>query len=135
MTDKALPVPNDMTALFWEAARREELAIQRCEECGYFNHPPRPACDACMSESLAFVPVSGCGTIWSRTVLHAPNVPGWEDEIPFVNVAVELDEQPGLLMITNWLDATEAEVGRPVEVFFQRINDEITLPQFRPRAR
>jgi uncharacterized OB-fold protein len=36
-------------------------------------------------------------------------------------------------MAGNLLDAeyTEAKVGRRVEVVFQRLNDEVTLPQFR----
>lgn len=130
---KPLPVPNELTAPFWAASRENRLVIQKCHACGYYNHPPKPACDSCMSEDLAFVPVSGKGVIWSRTVMYTPNVPGFEDEVPYLNVAVELDEQPDLLMITNLLDASveDAEVGRRVEVDFQKVNDDITLPQFR----
>ena len=38
-----------------------------------------------------------------------------------------------MVAMTNLLDAayTEAKVGRRVEVTFQRLNDDITLPQFR----
>ena len=48
-------------------------------------------------------------------------------------ITVELDDAPGALMAGNLLGAeyTEAKVGRRVEVVFQNLNDEITLPQFR----
>ena len=40
---------------------------------------------------------------------------------------------PGALMAANLLDApyTEAKVGRRVEVVFEQLNAEVTLPQFR----
>jgi hypothetical protein len=46
---------------------------------------------------------------------------------------VELDNAPGALLAGNLLEApyTEAKVGRRVEVIFEKLNDEITLPQFR----
>jgi uncharacterized OB-fold protein len=130
---KPLPVPNELTRPFWEAARQERLVIQRCKDCRYYNHPPKPACDNCMSENLGFEPVSGRGTIWSRTVMYHKNVPGFENDVPYLNVVVELEEQPDLLMITNLPGSApeDGKVGTPVEVVFQRINDEITLPQFR----
>ena len=32
------------------------------------------------------------------------------------------------------LDPSEVRIGLPVEVFFERISEEITLPKFRPVA-
>jgi hypothetical protein len=53
--------------------------------------------------------------------------------VPYASIIVELDDAPGALMAGNLLDAeyTEAKVGRRVEVVFERLNDDITLPQFR----
>jgi len=109
------------------------LVIQRCQECNYFNHPPRPLCDACLSQRLEFVPVSGRGTVYSYTVMHQPNIAGFEKEVPYINVLVELDEQPRLFMV-SYLPISEREkilIGGRVEVTFEKIDDEITLPQFR----
>ena len=41
--------------------------------------------------------------------------------------------RPGALLAANLLEApyTEAKVGRRVEVVFEPLNDDITLPQFR----
>jgi hypothetical protein len=54
--------------------------------------------------------------------------------VPYASIIVELDDAPGALMAGNLLDAeyTEAKVGRRVEVVFEKLNDDITLPQFRP---
>jgi hypothetical protein len=53
--------------------------------------------------------------------------------IPYASIIVELDEAPGALLAGNLMEVpyTEAKVGRRVEVTFQRLNDEFTLPQFR----
>ena len=53
--------------------------------------------------------------------------------VPYASIVVELDEAPGALLAANLLEAeyTEAKVGRRVEVMFEKLNDDITLPQFR----
>jgi hypothetical protein len=53
--------------------------------------------------------------------------------VPYASIIVELDAAPGALLAGNLLDAeyTEAKVGRRVEVIFEKLNDDITLPQFR----
>ena len=47
--------------------------------------------------------------------------------------AASTSDAPGALMAGNLLEAqyTEAKVGRRVEVVFEKLNDDITLPQFR----
>ena len=132
---KPLPTPDELSQPFWEAAKQHKLVVQRCQECSYFNHPPRLACDACQSQQLQFEPVSGQGTIYTFTVMHQPNIAGFEDQIPYVNILVELEEQPLLFMVSNLPDSEKDKVriGGRVEVYFEDVNDEITLPQFRLR--
>lgn len=130
---KPLPAVDELTQPFWEAAARQQLVIQRCQECAYFNHPPRTVCDACQSQRLAFVPVSGRGRIYSYAVMHQPNIAGFEQDIPYLNLLIELDEQPRLLLVSYLPMAAKATVhiGAAVEVYFEPVNAEITLPQFR----
>jgi uncharacterized protein len=130
---KPLPAPDELSQPFWDATRQHKLLVQRCQDCGYFNHPPRPACDACQSQQLQFEPVSGRGTVYSFTVMHQPNIAGFEDQIPYVNIFVELDEQPLLFMVSN-LPGSERDkvrIGGRVEAYFEDIDAEVTLPQFR----
>ena len=37
---RPIPVPNEWTKPFWEAAQQGVLALQRCQACGHFQHPP-----------------------------------------------------------------------------------------------
>jgi uncharacterized OB-fold protein len=55
-------------------------------------------------------------------------------EVPYAVVVVKLAEGPK--MISNLVDCppTEIVIGMPVEVVFETMTDEITLPKFR-RAR
>jgi len=137
MTDRQgrpLPVADDLSQPFWEAAKQQRLVVQRCRECGYFNHPPRLACDACQSQQLQFEPVSGQGTIYSFTVMHQPNVAGFENQIPYINILVELEEQPLLFMVSNLpaSDLDKIKIGGQVEVSFEEVDPDTALPQFRP---
>ena len=130
---KPVPRPDELTSPFWDAAKEHRLAIQKCKDCGYYNHPPKPLCDKCSSENLAFESVSGKGKIYSYTIMHQKNVPGFEAEIPYLNVLVELEEQPKLFMITNLRGAgpKDVKIGQAVEVIFERLTDDIALPQFK----
>jgi len=130
---KPLPAADELSQPFWDAAKQHRLVMQRCQECGYFNHPPRPVCDACQSQQLQFEPVSGRGTIYTFTVMHQPNIAGFEDQTPYLNILVELDEQPRLFMVA-YVPGSEREqvqIGKRVEVYFDEVNEEIMLPQFR----
>jgi len=130
---KPLPAIDDLTRPFWHAATQHQLMIQHCQDCNYFNHPPRPLCDACLSQRLEFVLVSGRGTVYSYTIMHQPNIAGFEKEIPYINMLVELDEQPQLFMVSYLPISEQAKlrIGGQVEVMFEKIDDEVTLPQFR----
>jgi uncharacterized protein len=132
--DRALPVLSDLTRPFWDAAREGRLAIQRCRECAYFSHPPRAACDRCLSPDLAFEPVSGLGTVWSFTVMHQQSVAGFEASVPYLTALVELDEQAMLLLVTNLpgAPAESVRIGQRVAVTFEPLDDGLALPQFRP---
>jgi hypothetical protein len=130
---RPLPLADELTRPFWEAAKQHQLVVQRCRECGYFNHPPRTVCDACQSQQLTFTPVSGKGTIYTFSVMHQQNIAGFEEQTPYLNLLVELDEQPRLFMVAN-LPGSERErvkIGGRVEVYFEKLDEEISLPQFR----
>ncbi len=76
---RATPLVTDLTQPFWDATKQGRLAIQRCGDCDYYNHPPKAACDQCQSLNLSYVDVSGRGTVWSFTVMHQKSVAGFEE--------------------------------------------------------
>ena len=131
---RPIPVPNEWTKPFWEAAKQGVVALQHCQSCGYFQHPPYATCVNCMSIDLTFKPVQGKGTIYAYTIMYHAGDQRFAAAIPYASIIVELDEAKGAFLVGNLLDApyTAAKVGRRVEVVFQKLNDDITLLQFRP---
>ena len=130
---RPIPVPNAWTQPFWDAAKQGVLALQRCQACGHFQHPPYATCVNCISTDLTFEPVPGTGTIYAYTIMYHAGDRRFAAAIPYASIIVELDAAKGALLAGNLLDApyTEAKVGRRVEVVFQKLNEDITLPQFR----
>jgi uncharacterized OB-fold protein len=129
----ALPVPqiNDENRAFWTGGAEGELRIARCADCGYYLHPPTPRCPKCWSENVAPSTVSGRGTVYSYTINRQQWVP--DLEVPFVLAAIELDEQPGLRLITTLVDCApeDVEIGMAAEVTFVARGDAF-IPLFRP---
>ena len=130
---RPIPVPNEWTKPFWDAAKREAVELQRCQSCGHFQHPPYATCTRCVATDLRFEPVRGIGTIYAYTIMYHTGDKRFAAAVPYASIIVELDDAPGALMAGNLLDAeyTEAKVGRRVEIVFEKLNDDITLPQFR----
>ena len=86
-----------------------------------------------MGIDLAFEPVRGEGAIYAYTIMYHTGDKRFASAVPYASIVVELDAAPGALLAGNLLEAdhTEAKVGRRVEVIFEKLNDDITLPQFR----
>ena len=59
---------------------------------------------------------------------------GFAEETPFVIAVVELDEGPR--MMTNLVEVEPTPealpVDMPLEIVFDAVTDEVTLPKFRP---
>jgi uncharacterized protein len=124
------PMVNRDSEFFWEGTRKDELRIQRCGKCHELRHPPGPMCPACGATEPDYVVARGTGTVYSYVVHRHPPVPG--KELPILLALVELDE--GVRMVGELLDVAddEVEVGMPVEVSMVRVDDELTLPAWRP---
>lgn len=132
-----LPQPDEWSKELWEACREERLVMQSCRQCRRFRFPPRPMCPRCRSLDWEFVPVSGRGRIATWVVVHPPVMPAFRDKAPFAVVLVELEEDPELRMVGNLFDLLpeKIEFGLPVEVVFEKVADDVTLPQWRPRRK
>jgi uncharacterized OB-fold protein len=131
---RPLPLADELTLEFWNSVRHGRLRIQWCQSCSRFNHPPSLSCPSCTSEDLVYREVSGRGRLYSFTTVHEPPAPGFRDLVPLLIGVIELVEQPHLLMVSNLVDVdrTEVRIGLAVEVTFEAISADCTLPQFRP---
>lgn len=119
---------------WWEAALEGRLVIQKCNACGSERHPPAPCCATCGSHDVGTRDVEGTGTVYTFTVVHQKFIPGMPE--PYVVASIELDGTDGLRIVSNVIDCDPAEVriGMPVEVFFEKMSDELSVPRFRPRS-
>ncbi len=75
---------------------------------------------------------SGRGEVYSFVVHHHPPVYGFET--PFAVALVELQEGTRMVGNVAGLPADEVRVGLPVEVEYVRVQDQWTLPSWRPRG-
>ena len=131
MADRVVPVPTPETVHFWEGAKAGELRLQRCQTCREMYFPPRPFCPECGSRDVAVEKASGRATLHSYVINHLPS-PGREG--PFAVAVVELEEGPR--MMSNILDCPQTPealvLDMALEVMFEELTEEISLPQFRP---
>jgi uncharacterized OB-fold protein len=128
--DTLRPLVNQDTAFFWAGTAAGELRIQHCPACGNLRHPPGPMCPSCGADKPDYIVASGRGSVFSYVVHHAPKVPG--KTLPFVVALVELEE--GVRMLGELIDVDPAQVhiDLPVQIALTRIDDELTLPFWRP---
>jgi uncharacterized OB-fold protein len=134
VSDRPVPVPDDTSAPFWQAAGEGRLVLARCSACDHAVHPPSPICPACGTTEPAyeFRPVSGRGAIRSWTVLRQAFVPGFVDDLPVVLVDVALDGTDDVRLIGKLLDGASAApaLGAAVEVTFEHLDDGSAIPAF-----
>jgi uncharacterized OB-fold protein len=131
--NKPIPTRTPELEPFFAATQRRQLVVQRCRECAAYRFPARPICSDCLSTGADWVPVSGKGEVFSFNVMHQVYHPGFTTEVPYAVVVIKLAE--GAKMISNVVGITydQIRIGMPVEVVFEDISDEITLPKFQPR--
>src|SRR6201992_1191499 len=128
---RARPKPTPETQHFWDGPQAGELRLQRFDACANVYFPPRPFCPACASRKVSVFKASGKGKLYSYVIHHRP-VPGFTP--PYAIAVVELDEGPR--MMSNIVDCPQTpealELDMKLEVAFEKLDDTITLPLFRP---
>ena len=128
---RARPLPTPETMHFWDGTAAGELRLQRCDACANVYFPPRPFCPACASRNVTVFKASGNATLYSYVINHRP-APGFTP--PYAIAVVELAEGPR--MMTNIVDCPQTpealELDMKLEVAFEKLDDNCTLPLFRP---
>lgn len=129
-----IPKPTPETQPFWDAAKQRRLIFQACDACGARYFYPRPLCPQCLSRAVRWVDASGRARLHTFVITHRPprNYPV---AAPFVIGIVELEEGPRLMshVVGVAPDPQALRCDMPLEVVFEDITADITLPKFRPR--
>jgi uncharacterized OB-fold protein len=126
-----LPIIDTDTRPFWESCKKHDMAIQKCADCGSVRFPPHPLCPKCLSANATWVKVSGKGRVYTYvTYVQAPRALSGT-QMPFTVSMIELPE--GFRMWTNVVDRKPDQIyiGMPVELVYEDINEEVTLPKFK----
>jgi uncharacterized OB-fold protein len=130
---KPIPVPTPETQHFWDGCKDGKLVLQRCDDTGKAYFPPRPFSPFTGSRNVSTFEASGRAILYSYVINHRP-APGFQDDGPYAIAVVELEEGPR--MMTNIVDCAQTPealaLDMALEVVFEAITDDITLPKFRP---
>lgn len=128
---RPLPVTDDRdTGGFFEAARRRELVVRVCNDCGHVLHLPRAYCHYCGSWSGRWEQVSGRGRLSTWTTVEHQVHPAFP--VPYTVVLVEIDDKPGVRLVGRLDGAPELVPGQAMEAWFEDAGDGVVLPQWRP---
>ncbi len=130
---RPVPQPTPETQHFWDGTREHELRLQRCDDCTHVYFPPRPFCPGCGSRKVEVFAATGRATLYSY-IINQRAMPNSGFEAPYAIAVVELAEGPRMMTnIVGTPQTPEALVlDMPLEVAFESLTDEITLPLFRP---
>lgn len=128
---KPLPSLEGLAGEFYAFCRRGELRFQRCRDCETWRHVPRELCAQCGSWQWSWERSSGKGAVFTWTTAARPLHPGFKDAAPYAPVVVEMEE--GVRLLSEIIDCSpeQLEIGTAVEVVFDAITDDVTLPKFR----
>jgi hypothetical protein len=133
---RPVPYPSPETQPFWDACKRHELTLPYCTTCEAFFFYPRQFCPTCFSWDIEWRKCSGKGTLHTFAIQFRAQMPGMK--APYVTAVVQLDEGPRLMTNLVGVEPTLLEqpgnihCDVPVEVVWEDVNDEITLPMFKP---
>jgi len=129
---KPVPVPDEISAPFFDGARQGKLMLQCCAACGRWSFPVRERCPHCFAARLEWKPASGKGTLYTYTIMHQVMNPGFASSVPY-NVS-QIDLVEGVRMISNVVGIANKDLqpGMALEVVFEDVGEGVSLPKFRP---
>jgi uncharacterized OB-fold protein/acyl dehydratase len=116
---------------WWDRVAEDEvIPIQRCTNCQKLRHPPRPMCDGCGSQGFDSIAANGRATVHTFTVIHYPQVPGYE--YPIIAIIVDLEEGERMASTLTECKPEDVSIGMAVEALIHEDVDGFKIPLFRP---
>jgi uncharacterized OB-fold protein len=131
---KPVPIPDDISAPFFNGARDGKLMLQHCTACDRWSFPVRERCPHCFAAKPEWRAASGRGTLYTFTIMHQVMNPGFVSAVPY-NVA-QVDLAEGVRMVSNviGIDNDQLRIGMALEVVFEDVGDNTRIPKFRSVA-
>ena len=132
MAERPVPAPRGEELIFFTEAREQRLSYQQCDDCSTRIAYPHVVCPHCLSDRLTRLQAAGTGTVHSFTTLHRAGVRTMADRVPYTVLLVDLDEGVRVLADLDERPGGAApHIGMPVEVVFEELTEELSIPRFR----
>ena len=131
---RPIPVPDAISKPFWDACNERRLIIQVCTMCDRKQFPPEAECRECGWQfHLEWLETSGRGTIVGYSITYDSRIMAWQEEQPFNNAVVALEEDPEINFFSNLpgVPVVEVPVGATVEVDFIEVSDDQLIPEWK----
>ena len=135
------PAPQPESDFYWEKCRAGELWLRRCAACDSAYFYPRDICPfpECFARDTEWIQSSGRGTLHTFAIVHRAPTPAFRSKTPYITAVVELEEGARMPSWLVGIDFADGEIrpdavqcGMPVAVTFEPLDDNISLPMFRP---
>ncbi|MBD1224358.1 Zn-ribbon domain-containing OB-fold protein [Virgibacillus halodenitrificans] len=134
---KPIPLKTQDNQHYWDMADQHELALQKCNDCGKYAHPPGPSCVHCGSTNLTWESLGNNieATIYSYIISYRPFLPGFQDDLPLIIAQAELKQIPEIKLMCNLLrcNPENVQIGMPVKMIWDDITEDRALPQWVPQ--
>ena len=130
--EKPVPKPNADNKAFWDGCEKHQLRFQKCQGCGLVRWPPSFVCSNCYSQDTELITASGKGKVYTFAVYRQAYHPAFENDLPYVTAVIQLEEGPFLLSNIVGCSPESVECDMPVEVTWEDITEEFSLPKFKP---
>ena len=131
---RPIPVPDALSKPFWDACNQGKLLVQYCTVCDWRQFPPEPTCRKCgWNFHLTWLETSGRGVILDYSVTYDTRILALQPDLPFNNVIVALEEDPGIKFHSNLpgVPVDEVPVGAKVQVEFLELEPGVKIPEWR----
>ena len=132
MLARPLPDPDAFARTYWDHARRHELRLPVCDDCGQARAYDTPSCPRCGSDGFHWKRMSGRGNVWSYCIFHKTFVKGLESQLPYNAAVVKLDEGPLLVSSIVVADNNGIRIGMAVQATFEDVSADQTVIRFLP---
>jgi hypothetical protein len=88
----------------------------------------------CSSRRIGWIQASGRGKLYSFEIAYQNFNPAYKIKPPYIFAMIELDEGPHMMsnLINIDPDPKIVKCDMPVEVVFEKLTDEVTIPLFQP---
>lgn len=133
--EKPLPKPTKWSMPFWEGTKAHKLLLKKCKNCGHIDHPPYLYCTECQSDECEWVEASGKAILYAFAVNEYAVPFPFMPDLPYVTALLDLPEGPRMLSNIIECDHRDLKNGMELEVVFEEVSPEITLPKWRPVKR